>query len=47
MEGMQTLNGCHFFMACRPERLKSSYAIDFSAPEALDYVPLMRMRLLP
>jgi hypothetical protein len=47
MEGMQTLNGCHFFMACRPERLKSSYAIDFSAPEALDYVSLMRMRLLP
>jgi hypothetical protein len=34
----------HFFMACRPERPKSSYAIDFSAPEALDYVPMMRMR---
>jgi hypothetical protein len=30
-------------MACRPERLKSGYAIDFSVPEALDYVPLMRM----
>jgi hypothetical protein len=23
MERVQTLNGCHFFMACRPERLKS------------------------
>lgn len=44
MERVQTLNGCHFFMACRPERPKSSYVIDFSAPEALDYVPLMRMR---
>jgi SAM-dependent methyltransferase len=44
MERMQTLNGCHFFMACHPERLKSSYEIDFSAPAALDYVPLMRMR---
>ena len=44
MERIQTLNGCHFFTACRPERLKSSYEVDFSAPEALDYVPLMRMR---
>ena len=44
MERVQTLNGCHFFMACRPERPKSGYAIDFSAPEALDYLPLMRMR---
>jgi hypothetical protein len=44
MEGMQTLNGCHPFMAYRPERLKSTYAIDFSAPEALDYVPMMGMR---
>ena len=44
MERMQTLNGCHIFMACRPERLKSSYEIDFSTPEALDYVRVMRMR---
>lgn len=44
MERVQTLNGCHFFMACRPERPKSSYVIDFSAPEALDYVPMMRLR---
>jgi SAM-dependent methyltransferase len=44
MERIQTFNGCHFFMACRPEPLKSSYAIDFSAREALDDVPLMRMR---
>jgi hypothetical protein len=44
MERVQTLNGCHFFMACRPERPKSSYELDFSAPEATDSVPLMRMR---
>lgn len=43
MERLQTLNGCHFFMACQPERPKSSYTIDFSAADALDYVPLMRM----
>jgi SAM-dependent methyltransferase len=44
MERVQTLNGCHFFMACRPERPKESYAIDFSTIESLDYVPLMRTR---
>lgn len=44
MERAQTLNGCHFFMACRPERPKKSYAIDFSTEDALDYVPMMRMR---
>jgi hypothetical protein len=44
IERVQTLNGCHFFMACRSERPKSSYVIDFSAPEALDYVPLLRTR---
>jgi SAM-dependent methyltransferase len=44
MERVQTLNGCHFFMACRPERPKESYTIDFSTPAALDYVPMMRLR---
>jgi SAM-dependent methyltransferase len=44
MERLHTLNACHFFMACRPERPKSSYTIDFSTAAALDYVPLMRMR---
>jgi hypothetical protein len=38
------VNACHFFMACRPERPKESYAIDFSTQACLDYVPLMRMR---
>ena len=44
MERLQTLNGCHFFMACHPERPKSSYTIDFSTSAAFDYVPLLRMR---
>jgi SAM-dependent methyltransferase len=42
MERLHTVNACHFFMACRPERPKESYAIDFSTPGCLDYVPLMR-----
>jgi SAM-dependent methyltransferase len=44
MERLQTMNGCHFFMACHPERPKSSYQIDFSTPTALDYVPVFRYR---
>ena len=44
MERLHTMNACHFFMACRPERPKESYAIDFSTQDCLDYVPLMRMR---
>jgi SAM-dependent methyltransferase len=44
MERLHTVNACHFFMACRPERPKKSYAIDFSTQDCLDYVPLMRMR---
>jgi len=44
MERINTVNACHFFLATRPERPKGSYRIDFSAPEALRYVPLMRLR---
>ena len=44
MERLQTLNGCHFFMACRPDRPKESYTIDFSTLDSLNYVPLMRTR---
>ncbi len=43
MERINTLNGCHFFVACRPDRPKESYTIDFSTRDSLDYVPLMRM----
>jgi hypothetical protein len=42
MERVQTLNATHFFMACRPDRPKEQYAIDFSAAESLDYVPVLR-----
>lgn len=44
MERLQTLNGCHFFIACRPDRPKEGYTIDFSTVECLDYVPLLRTR---
>jgi hypothetical protein len=44
MERVQSANGCHFFMACRPERPKESYTIDFSMEDCLDYVPLYRLR---
>ncbi len=44
MERIQTLNACHFFMACHADRPKERYAIDFSTADALDYVPMMRMR---
>ena len=44
MERINALNACHFFMACRPDRPKESYTIDFLTAESIDYVPLMRMR---
>ncbi len=44
LERINTVNACHFFMACRPDRPKESYAIDFSTEASLDYAPLMRMR---
>ncbi|MCW1957492.1 MAG: class I SAM-dependent methyltransferase [Mycobacterium sp.] len=44
MERIKTLNACHFFLATRTERPKESYRIDFSAGNALDYVPLLRLR---
>jgi hypothetical protein len=43
MERIQIFNTCHFFLACRPERPKESYTIDFSAQGSGDYVPLMRI----
>jgi hypothetical protein len=39
MERLQAVNKCHYFVACRPDRPKENYAIDFSAEEALDSVP--------
>jgi len=44
MERINTLNACHFFLATPAGRPESSYRIDFSAPNALDYIPLLRLR---
>jgi hypothetical protein len=44
MERINTQNACHFFMATRPDRDPADYRIDFSAGNALDYVPLFRLR---
>ena len=37
-----TDNGCHFFTACRSDRPKPSYRIDFAAGRFLDYIPSLR-----
>jgi SAM-dependent methyltransferase len=42
MERLQTLNATHAFIACRPDRPKEHYSIDFSTADTLDYVPLIR-----
>ncbi|HET9874451.1 MAG TPA: class I SAM-dependent methyltransferase [Mycobacterium sp.] len=44
MERIRTQNACHFFMACRPDRPKADYVIDFSTDDSLDYVPMFRFR---
>ena len=44
MERYKTANACHFFLACRPERDRGDYRVDFGAPGALDYVPQFRLR---
>ncbi len=42
MERVRANNGTHNFIACRPDRPKEGYAIDFSTIESTDYVPLLR-----
>ncbi|MGB0969935.1 MAG: class I SAM-dependent methyltransferase [Mycobacterium sp.] len=44
MERINSTNGCHFFIACRPDRPTENYAIDFSSNTHLGYVPRMRYR---
>lgn len=44
MEQVNFRNGCHFFLACRADRPKSHYVIDFALDQALDYVPVFRHR---
>jgi SAM-dependent methyltransferase len=43
MERLQSSTKCHFFVACRPDRPKENYSVDFSSTEALDYIPVMRV----
>lgn len=42
MDRFRATNGCHFFVACPPDRPKESYLVDFASGEALDYVPVFR-----
>lgn len=42
MERIQALITSHSFVACRPDRPKADYAVDFSSAEALGYIPVIR-----
>jgi len=44
MERLNTTNGCHWFTACRRERLPESYRIDFDHAKAGAYRPSFRYR---
>lgn len=44
MERIQFNNGCHFFMACRPDRPEARYRIDFSRAAADHYTVSLRYR---
>jgi SAM-dependent methyltransferase len=43
MERLQCSTKCHYFVACRPDRPKENYAVDFASRAAADYVPIMRV----
>jgi SAM-dependent methyltransferase len=42
MERFHAVNTSHGFVACRPDRPKAEYAVDFSSAEALGYIPAVR-----
>jgi SAM-dependent methyltransferase len=44
MERINFENGCHFFTACRKERPKETYKIDFASSNFLNYLPQLRFR---
>ena len=44
MERVNIRNACHFFTACRADRPRATYVIDFASPEVLDAVPSLRYR---
>ena len=44
MERINFRNGCHFFTACRSDRPRASWAIDFGEGSTRRYVPSLRHR---
>ena len=44
MERVNIRNACHFFTACRADRPRATYKIDFASPGAIDFVPSFRYR---
>ena len=44
MERINTQNACHFVTACRKDRPRESYKVDFSAPRILSGIPDFRYR---
>lgn len=44
MERVNFNNGCHFFLACRPDRPRREYVVDFAGKDAPQFVPSMRLR---
>ena len=44
MERINHRNACHFFMACRTDRLAETYRVDFGTVRWLNAVPLFRYR---
>ena len=44
MDRIQLMKVAHGFLACRPERPKTSYTIDFSTLHSLDYIPDFRIK---
>jgi hypothetical protein len=42
MERINSANACHFFIACRCDRARESYVIDFAKSTFGDYIPQMR-----
>jgi hypothetical protein len=44
MERINFRNACHFFTACREDRPKEKYKIDFTSEEIFNLVPSLRFR---
>jgi SAM-dependent methyltransferase len=42
MERFHAINTSHGFVACRADRPKADYAVDFSSAESLGYIPVVR-----